>query len=68
MLAIATERLMLTTLMGTTGIDIAVLFGTVFWMAGVINIGSAKLWISVTRTPGNGVRHWKDMDAKAAKD
>jgi len=68
MLAIATERLMLTTLMAATEIDIAVLFGTTFWMAGVINIGAAELWISVTRTPGNGVCHWKDMDAKAAKD
>lgn len=68
MLAIATERLMLSTLMATTEIDIAVLFGTTFWIAGVLNIGSAELWISVTRTPGNGVRHWKDMDTKAAQD
>ncbi|PCI79449.1 MAG: hypothetical protein COB20_04850 [SAR86 cluster bacterium] len=67
MLAIATERLMLSALMATTGIDIAVLFGTTFWMAAVTNIGAAELWINFTRTPGNGARHWKDMDAKAAK-
>jgi len=67
MLAIATERLMLTGLMSTTDIDIAVLFGTTFWMAGVVNIIAGELWINITRTPGNGARHWKDMDAKAAK-
>ena len=67
MLAIATGRLMLTAFMSTTDIGIAVLFGTTFWMAGVINLSAAELWISCTRTPGNGARHWKDMDAKAAK-
>lgn len=67
MLAIATERLMLTALMSTTEIGIAVLFGTTFWMAAVTNMGVAELWISLTRTPGNGARHWKDLDAKAAK-
>jgi len=67
MLAIATERLMLTALMATTGIEIAVLFGTTFWMAGVSNMAAAELWISFTRTPGNGARHWKDLDAKAAR-
>jgi uncharacterized membrane protein len=66
MLAIATERLMLTVLMSTTEIGIPVLFGTTFWMAGVVNIGFAELWISLTRTPGIGAHHWKDIDAKAA--
>lgn len=67
MLAIATERLMLTALMSTTDIGVPVLFGTTFWMAGVMNMGAAELWISFSRTPGNGARHWKDMDAKAAR-
>ena len=67
MLAIATERLMLTLFMSTTGIDVANLFGATFWMAGVINIAAGELWISLTRTPGNGARHWKDMDAKAVR-
>ncbi|PCH60159.1 MAG: hypothetical protein COC19_06290 [SAR86 cluster bacterium] len=66
LLAIATERLMLTVLMGATGIDVAILFGTTFWMAGVTNLAAAEIWISLTRTPGNGARHWKDVDAKAA--
>jgi len=65
MLAIATERLMLSALMSSTEIGVAVLFGTTFWMAGVVNMSVAELWISLTRTPGNGARHWKDMDAKA---
>ena len=67
MLAIATERLMLTAFMSTTGIDVANLFGATFWMAGAINIAAAELWISLTRTPGNGARHWKDLDGKAAR-
>lgn len=66
MLAIATERLMLTAFMSTTEMDVANLFGTTFWMAGVLNIFAAEVWINITRTPGNGARHWKDMDAKAA--
>lgn len=67
MLAIATERLMLTALMSNTDIGVEVLFGTTFWMAGVMNMGAAELWISLTRTPGNGARHWKDLDAKAVQ-
>ena len=66
MLAIATERVILTILMSTTEIGIVVLFGTTFWMAGVINIAASEIWINLTRTPGNGARHWKDLDAKAA--
>ncbi|MDA1369973.1 MAG: DUF2306 domain-containing protein [Proteobacteria bacterium] len=65
LLAIATERLMLTALQITTGIDIAVLFGTTFWMAAVTNMAASEVWIALTRTPGNGARHWKDLDAKA---
>lgn len=65
LLAIALERLMLTFLQITTSIDIAVLFGTTFWMAAVTNMAAAEIWIAVTRTPGNGARHWKDVDAKA---
>lgn len=66
MLAIATERVMLGILMSTTGIGVEVLFSATFWMAGVINISASEIWISLTRTPGNGARHWKDLDAKAA--
>lgn len=66
MLAIATERVMLGIFLANTSIGIEVLFGTTFWMAAMINIACAETWINLTRTPGNGARHWKDLDAKAA--
>ncbi len=65
MLAVTTERTILTILMSNTQINIAVLFGTTFWMAGVINVLAAEIWINLTRTPGKGLRHWKDVDARA---
>ena len=65
LLAIATERLMLTFLQITTNIDIAVLFGTTFWMAIATNMAMSEMWIALTRTPGNGAQHWKDVDARA---
>ena len=66
MLGIATERLLLGTLMATTDVGIEVLFGATFWMALVINLAGAELWIHLTRTPGRGLAHWKDLDEKAA--
>ena len=65
MLAIATERVMLGLLMANTDIGIETLFGTTFWMAAVSNLAAGEFWINLTRTPGNGARHWKDMDAGA---
>jgi len=65
MLAIATERIMLGVLMSTTDIGVPVLFGTTFWMAGVVNVAASEIWINLTRTPGNGHRHWKDLDSKS---
>lgn len=65
LLGIATERLKLTALQINTDIDMAVLFGTTFWMAITANMAAAEIWINLTRTPGNGARHWKDVDAKA---
>ena len=66
MLAIATERTLLGIFAATTDVELAVLFGTTFWLAGVINIAASEYWIHLTRTPGNGVRHWKEMDQRAA--
>ncbi len=66
MLAIATERIMLAILMATTDIGVPVLFGTTFWMAGLVNIAASEIWINLTRTPGSGHRHWKDLDAASA--
>jgi uncharacterized membrane protein len=65
MIAVATERIMLGILLSTTSIDLVVLFGATFWMAGLINIVACEIWIQLTRTPGNGARHWKDVDARA---
>ena len=64
MLAVTTERTILVILQSTTSIDIAVLFGTTFWMAGVINISASEIWINLTRTPGKGTRHWKDAECQ----
>lgn len=66
MLAIATERLMLSAMMALLDIEIGVLFGTSFWMAGVLHLAIAEYWISLTRTPAPGNRHWKDLDSRAA--
>ncbi|MDB9879466.1 DUF2306 domain-containing protein [Pseudomonadales bacterium] len=67
MLGIATERLLLGFFLSTSSIDISVLFGTTFWMAAVINISASEAWINLTRTPGSGARHWKDIDSNHTK-
>lgn len=59
MLGIATERVMLGTLMATTEIGTATLFGATFWMAAVVHVLAAELWIRLTRT--GSARHWKDV-------
>ena len=65
MLGIATERVILGIFMASTDIGMGVLFGATFWMAAVINISAAEFWIHLTRTPGNGARHWKMVDAQS---
>lgn len=66
MLGIATERLMLGVLSVVTNVDIVVLFGATFWMALVVNLAAAELWIRLTRTPGQGLMHWKDLDERTS--
>lgn len=65
MTAIATERLMLTGFRAALDVDIGILFGTTFWMAAILNLAIAESWITLTRTPGNGATHWKDLDRQA---
>ena len=65
MLGIATERVILGIFMASTDIGMGVLFGATFWMAAAINISVAEYWIHLTRTPGNGARHWKMIDAQS---
>ena len=31
-----------------------------------INVAAAEVWINLTRTPGRGLAHWKDLDERAA--
>jgi hypothetical protein len=52
-------------LMASTDVGIQVLFGTAAWMALAVQVAAMELWINLTRTPGNGNRHWKDLDARA---
>ena len=59
MLAIATERTFLIILNTTTDVDLSILFGTTFWMAGFVNIGAAEFWINYTRRLSDGRMHWK---------
>ena len=66
MMAIATERILLLVLEVTTDVEIAILFGTTFWLAGAINVAVVEAWISLTRTPGRGFAHWKDLDQRAS--
>lgn len=64
MMGIATERLLIGVVQTfNPEVEFGVLFGTTFWMAIMINLAVAESWINLTRTPGNGVRHWKDVDA-----
>jgi len=65
MTAIATERLLLIAFQATLDVDIGILFGTTFWMAAILNLSVAESWINLTRTPGNGTAHWKDLDRRA---
>ncbi len=64
MLGIATERILLGIFVTMTDVDISVLFGVTFWMAAAINIPAAEYWIHLTRAPGSGLRHWKDLDGR----
>lgn len=66
MVAIATERVILGIMVLVTGLDMEILFGITIWMAIAVNMIVAECWIILTRTPGNGARHWKDVDASAA--
>ena len=65
MLGVATQRVFVALLMASTDVGIQVLFGTAAWMALAVQVAAMELWINLTRTPGNGNRHWKDLDARA---
>ncbi len=64
MTGIATERILLITLQATTDVSLTVLFGTTFWLAGALHIIAGEVWIRMTKTPGRGITHWKDIDQR----
>ncbi len=66
MLGVATQRVLMLVLIPLTGIGAEIMFASCMVLGMVINIAVAEYWIGLTRTPGNGHRHWKDLDRKMA--
>ena len=66
MLGVATQRVLLVTVAPLTGLGVEIMFATCMVLGMIINIAIAEYWIQLTRTPGNGHRHWKDLDRKTA--
>ena len=66
MLGVSTQRLLMLMLIPLTGVGAEIMFASCMVLGMVINIIIAEYWINLTRTPGNGHRHWKDVDRKAA--
>lgn len=64
MLGVATQRILMLILIPITGIGLEFMFGFCMWLGQIINISAAEIWIRLTRTPGNGNRHWKDLDTQ----
>ena len=66
MLGVATQRVLLVTVAPLTGLGVEIMFATCMVLGMIINIAIAEYWIQLTRAPGNGHRHWKDLDRKRA--
>ena len=66
MLGVATQRALMLILIPATGLGVEVMFASMMVLGMVINIAVAEMWIQLTRTPGNGNRHWKDLDRQYA--
>lgn len=62
MLGVATQRVLMVVLIPLTGLPAEIMFSSCMVLGMVINIATAEYWIKLTRTPGNGARHWKDLD------
>ena len=45
-----------------TGLGLESVFGPAMGLGMVINILVSETWIQLTRTPGNGNRHWRDYE------
>ena len=46
-----------------TGLGLESVFGPMMALGMAINILASEIWIQLTRTPGNGNRHWRELDA-----
>lgn len=62
MLGVATQRVLMIMLTVVTEISEDAMFAPAMITGMVINIVVAEYWITLTKTPGSGHRHWKDLD------
>ena len=63
-LGVSTQRVLMLIFIPFTGISMEVFFATAMVLGMVINISIGEFWIQLTRTTGNGNRHWKVLDKK----
>ena len=66
MLGVATQRVLMIILTVFTGIGREPMFAPAMIAGMIINIVVAEYWIALTKTPGSGHRHWKDLDRRTA--
>lgn len=66
MLGVATQRVLMIILTVLTGIGREPMFAPAMIAGMIINIVVAEYWIALTKTPGSGHRHWKDLDRRTA--
>jgi len=63
MLGVRTQRVLTTIIIPLTGLGLESVFGPAMGLGMVINILVSETWIQLTRTPGDGNHHWRDLDA-----
>ena len=68
MLGVATQRVLMLVLIPLMGIGAEIMFASCMVLGMIINIAVAEYWITLTRTPGSGHRHWKDLDRSFARE
>ena len=66
MLGVATQRVLMIILTVLTGIVREPMFAPAMIAGMIINIVVAEYWIALTKTPGSGHWHWKDLDRRTA--
>jgi uncharacterized membrane protein len=63
MLGVASQRVLTMVIIPLTGLGLESVFGPMMALGMAINILASEIWIQLTRTPGNGNRHWRELDA-----